>query len=136
MFRQSDQLVFCLGRLPDAIEYQTVPANTRKAPDHIIAACQLSCWWVPKTDTLMTSDAAFRTTKTRVTVREETLDVSLFTPATQTSWVIVLRMRGRYAEGIGIGECFPRCRDGLFVRTMSCEKISFRWKTNIGMEKK
>jgi hypothetical protein len=50
----------------------------------------------------MTSDTAFLTTRVSVTVKDDTLLVSLWTPEAHNNWVRVLSKRGKYAVGIDI----------------------------------
>lgn len=87
VFKTQSSLSFTgFDRLP--VEYPIVPRNTNAAPAHISAfAC------LPYTATLSRRDTALRTVRMSVTVSEVTRPVSLFTPITQSSCVIVFRKR-------------------------------------------
>jgi len=78
------------------MEYPIVPTSTKAAPIHIIPLHpDLS-----NHTALINKLTAFLTASTRVTVRLETLVVSLCTPEIHNSWVKVFRRSGIYASGI------------------------------------
>lgn len=111
--------------LGPAWAYRTVPANTKVAPRANRAETP-----EPNHQTLRQRLAALRAVRTRFVVTDDTLEVRLLTPETQTAWVMIFIARTAWSVES------PKTVDVVVDEASECQpwEISDHMRAIIGRE--